>query len=486
MQFLLWIAQLVRVLEARIRRRYSMPGLSQYLGHGKNFVWRIIKTHKFGPRVGALFRLLVAAGDEAPTDVFHHAFEQVRGEAPPLLACNRRHDGMTPSAFLIAMAPRVLAIIDAGACDSQVWRSRLAKIRQIERLRFRDRSLAQVRLERAIRCGVRLLEKSAVQPKAALGDLAYALACLAAMHRAAGRLDDAIDALLLAYPLSKLADDPLAEGLWYQKAAYVMVSLGRCDRAYEWVQDANGHFTEAQAFAEQARSVVDRGLVLSHQRQSEEVCVVLRRALRILPAEDNEYRFAAHQILALNLTALGQHEQALEELELAAELANEIPSLLAYVHWGRARNLRLVGQTQESIAAYQATIDLLRRAAEAADVAEATFEFADLLLQENMRPELQELSAAMSGHFSTIESELEVREAIEDLLALVSLKKLTRATLEALRRRLPEQTDAAGKVKQPALPQPPGLNSAPISASGSVRELLFGGKVPLSGSSTAA
>ncbi len=169
-----WTALLVRAFVSRMQRRMSLNKLSVLAGHATAFLVKIL-SHIRGPRVGDLFEAQLKAGDELPGDLYHQAFERAVNDPLKILACNRRRQDLKPSPFLVAVAPRVLALIEAGPTCGDPWRSQLERIRRYERLRFRSRQASQDKLEWAVSVGIRLLERSPTKPTGALADLACAL-----------------------------------------------------------------------------------------------------------------------------------------------------------------------------------------------------------------------------------------------------------------------------------------------------------------------
>lgn len=477
-----WTARLAAVGEERIHRRISYARLSSLLERGKTYVLQMV-GHPRGPRIGDLLAAQERAGDELAPDVFHQAFE-TPGAADPLrqLACNRRRQGLPPSPFLISIAPRILGLAEAGVRPGGNWRSQRGKIQVWEKERFRERERSQGKLEWAVGLGVALLERSKARPAAAFGDLACALAGLAVACRIDGRLDDALDALLLAYPVAMLADDPRVEGIWYQKAGYLLVYLNRCDRAYEWILEASRRFSEAGARHEQAQTLVDIGFVLSSAGLAEEACKALRRALKILPASDCESRFAAHQILAGELVQCGRLAEAARELECAVLLSGDGKLQLASIHWARAKIFVRQRELDQARKTLDLALLLQMLHGSPMDVALIAFELAELLIGKNFRPELAALAAGVSTYIAHRPCDPSVRETIENFVALVTLKELSRPALAKLRARLSQALESVQGLTLTS-PQPPGRICHPISGSAKAAELLFGGAILSTGAS---
>jgi tetratricopeptide (TPR) repeat protein len=467
-----WTARLVAIFESRIERRITYAGLSKLFKRGKTFALKL-KAHLRGPRVGDVLRSLELAGDEKPQDFFHQAMETVPRDVVGILACNREHQGLDPSPFLVAMAPRLLALANEPG-EAGAWRSRLSTIRRFEKLRLADHPLATRKLEWLIGLGVKLLERHGSRPARALGDLACALASLAAVYRQSGRRDDALDALLLAHPLTVASDDPRAEGIWRQKGAFLLVDLDRCDRAQEFLEEAATLFLLANARSEVVEVMVDLGFVLSHAGRSEEANKWLRRVLPLVPPGDRESLFAVHQLLALQLERVGQSLEARDQLEIAEGLVEGDKLALASLQWSRARHSVKLGEAGKAVEAYRAALALYERHGSEADMAKLSFEFAGLLITENRRPELMDLTAGLSRWLDEAQRNQKVREAFEDLAALAVMKRVDIDALDELRRSLPSEEPRPAQKRQKA--QPWGGYSGPISGSSPIAELLFGGK----------
>lgn len=454
---------------ARILKRRHLADLSVEAGYEKSYLSQL-NSRPLSIRVGTALRLLELAGVEWPADVFLQAFRDTSVEPVRLLASNRCCEGLPPSPFLVDVAPRVLALLTPGPVRR--WRSQLSKIRKFELLRFSTLPLAQAKLESLVSVGLALCTK-APRPPAAYCDLACALASLAVVYRTAGRLDDALDTLMLAWPLAMAPDIAHGEGIWNQKAAYLAAYLNRTDLGFDFARKAAVHFIEAKADDDLARTLVDLGFLHSRAGQSKEACNQLRRALKVLPAADREYRLAAHQILAGQLVNLGCLVEAIQQLEEAEALITEGDLLLrASLSWGRARLHLAEGDGRRAAKAFSAAIPLLRKHGSPADSAEITLDYAEHLLKAKNRPELQALAAGCAPYFTTVACATQIREAMEDFVALVTMNQLVLESLVGLRAQLPQTSQP---IPRKRADQPPGGISQPLSGSELVAGLLFGG-----------
>ena len=235
---------------------------------------------------------------------------------------------------------------------------------------------------------------------------------------------------------------------------------------------------EAGATDDQARTVLDHGYLLSRQGRSQEACRQLRRALKLLPEDDRENRFAAHQILAGNLARLGDLNQALVELQAAEPLAGGQMLLIAALNQSRAKVCMAQGSPQGAYQAYQKALHIHRTHGSPLEVAEVSLEVAALLKGKKNRPELEALAAGGLRYVAAIDCDREAREIFEDLAALVALNRVTVDSLALLRARLaqPLHTSHPQKSTGPGEHYPLGGNSQPSSGSSLVSRLLFGGK----------
>lgn len=468
-----WTARLANVFGERIGLRTSESALSERMGQSRGFVNKV-KAHARGGRIADLLHSLEALGDEMPTDLLHQAFEQVPVDAVAVLSCSRqRQSGLKPNRFLERFGPRLRALIEQGPTPGN-WRSQGETLRAFEKLRFNDRELSRAKLEFFVGTAVSLLEKLGSRPQAAFADLACALGSLAAAHRVGGRRDDALDLLLLAHPLAILSDDPLAEGSWYQKAAFLLVDLGRCDRAYEFVQEAAMLFFVTSGAGRQAELQVDLAYVLCHAGRGSEALKVLKRVLPLVPTNDRETLLSAHQLRAIEFRKLGRYAEASEELGRAMALAVDGHLGSASLHWSKAKLAILMKDSETALQSFQEAIKLHLLHGNTADVAELTFDYAEFLLGENRRSELRALVDTISCWASEIKGSRRVREVLENFVALDELRKLDAASIIEVRKGLPRTTKAAPKYRRNK-PQPCGGKISPASSSSGDLIRPFGG-----------
>lgn len=458
-----WNQRLAKVFGKRIGRRSSLTAASEALGLPVGQMHRV-KVHKLGGRPMEMLGGLVAIGDENPPDLYHEALEEIPRNHVAILACSRENQGLEPSAFLVGLTLRLRDLVAAGREKSGSWRCQLVLIRCLESERLNDWKQAAVKLEWILGLLLFFVEKKGRRMPEAFADIACALIALAAAYRIGGRRDDANDILRMTRPLVDLAGFALVEGLWLQKSGYLLVDLNRCDRAYEFFQEAAVCFIAAGASREQAQTLVDLGYVLHHAGQSEAALSILQQALNLLPADEKAYIFAVHQIRSVELQKLGRLEEASAEIGWALGVAADFNLGRASLHWSRARLSSLRQNIADAICDYESALDLYRAHGGAADLAEVTLEFAELLATSRLREELLRLAEGTALWLGPARGSSKIRAALESFLALVRLKKLDAGAIAEIRKELPLKSKPAPSCRRRAA-QPPGGKAIPISGS---------------------
>jgi tetratricopeptide (TPR) repeat protein len=379
---------------------------------------------------------LETIGEAMPEEVIHTAISQL--DADPvqiLLAARERQKG--PSDFYFREAgPRLQALIEAGPTPHGEWPRRTGAINRLDKLRRRDRQQAKKKLQELISHALDRLEATGARPRQAFCDLASALCVLASLQRLAGRRNDAMDLLVVARPLSLLANDLVAEGDWLVRAAMLLVDLSRNARAHEFVLEATSQYALAGATTKLAQASVTRAYVLTHAKKHAKSRKILQQVLPKLEEDETEIRYFAHQILAKNLRELGELAEACEHLSLASSLTGDDTVARATCLWDRATLLGRLGDVSCAMKAYQEALPLLAKLTGAAELAELAMEYAKLLLKERRRPELQALSADLSGWIQELRGTKKLREVIEDFAALVKLNDLNEAAFRIILKKI--------------------------------------------------
>ena len=421
---------LILAWEDRLTRQGTLARTSESLGWNETF---LVKTKglKRGPRVLDLLESLQAVGDPLPSDVFHDAFPLLGVDHALKLACAREYQPLPPDRFLKEVGPRLERLAQQGPTGGR-WQSRRAKLAELDELRKCDRPLAKDRLQEMIAWALDRLEEKGERPKSALGDLSCALGVLAAIHRLAGHRDAAMDALLLAWPLSRQAGDPGVKGQWYQKAVYLLVDLKRYDRAYEFAHEALKFHVFARSLDGQASALLDIGFVQSHAKLHPEAFRTLQSALPLIPRSERSLVFGVHHLMAVQLGNTGDPVGALKHLEAAIQEAGEDQLALASAHWYRARLAVKIGEPRLAFESFEAAVPLYVKQAGAGELAEIALDYASLLLKENRRPELRALAADVSGWIHKLKSSRKLRDLIADFAALAALGQLDGSTMERL------------------------------------------------------
>lgn len=408
-----------------IRQLYSYSQASEALGRSPGFVSGLLSDK--GPDLTCEEAMLSLEnlGESMPEEVIHTAISRLDTDPVQiLLAARERQKG--PSDFYFREAgPRLQALIDAGPSPDGEWSKRSGTIDKLDKLRRRDRRRAKKKLQELISHALDRLEATGVRPPQAFGDLATALCVLAALQRLAGRRNDAMELLLVARPLSLLANDLVAEGEWYVKAAMLLVDLSRNARAYEFTMEASFLYSLAGATGKYAEAAVASAYVLTHAKNYAKSIKILERVLPLIPEDQTELRYFAHQTLGKNFRELGDLPEASKQLSAATGLTGDDLVARANCLWSQAKLLGRLGHVSGAISAYHQALPLIAKVTGAAELAELAMEYANLLIQEKRRPELQALAADLSGWIQELRGTKKLREVIEDFAALVQLNELS-------------------------------------------------------------
>lgn len=411
----------------RIKQVSTYTQASEKLGRSHGYVsgWLSGKGAEWSSEEAMLSLEMV--GEAMPEEVLHTATSQLDTDPVQiLLAARERQKGPTDFYFREA-GPRLQALIEAEPTPDGEWSKRTGTINRLDKLRRRDRQRAKKKLQELISHALDRLEATGVRPRQAYSDLANALCVLAALQRLAGRRNDAMDLLLVARPLSLLANDLVAEGEWFVKAAMLLVDLSRNARAYQFTLEASILYSLAGATTKQAEALVANAYVLTHARNYPKSIKILERVLPLIPEDQTELRYFAHQTLAKNFRELGNLPKACKQLSIATGLAGDDTVARANCLWSQAKLLGRLGHVSGAISAYHEALPLIAQVTGAAELAELAMEYAKMLIQERRRPELQALAADLSGWIQELRGTKKLREVIEDFAALVQLNELSEA-----------------------------------------------------------
>lgn len=366
-----------------------------------------------------------------PEELYHEAYFSESKDPSAILRYSRQNQKLKPDPLLTELKPPLANLAAAGPTPGE-WESVAEEIQDLDRLRRRDRKAAYQDL------GTLLLRTLGefdgdCRPQRAFCDVASALGVLAAIFRLSGRRDDAVDVLSLSWQLVDQAHDLLAEGDWYQKAAYLLLDLGRGVRAEEFILRAHLLYDCCGCEAKRLRSLVDHAYILTQQSKYAEALALLGPVIPRLPEGEIENRITAHQCMSVSYQALGQPHEACAQLDLAIALVGDDAMAKAYCLARRADLLARCGDPNAAIMTYRECLPFFAKFTSAAELAELAMEYASLLLQEGRRPELRELAADLSGWLEKLRSNLKLRDAIENFFALNRFDELDPDSLLEIR-----------------------------------------------------
>lgn len=448
------------VLAIRLKKFGSQRQICEAMGEGPCYLSGQDRN-ELGLREHDYVRLLATCKVRRPQEVFYEGTVELIVDPTEILEYAREHQKLEPDTFLEAMRPQLLRLESAKLKAGGVWQSREAEILALDRLRRRDRDRAKHRLQLLLISALDRLTRG-ILPVRGVFELCCIVLVLAALYRLAGRRDDAVDWLCLIWPLVRKTGNLLLYGLWYQKAAYLLVDLHYCARADDFILKAQDCFSLANANRERLRSLVDRAYVLTHWGHHQESKERLLRALPLLPHDDLEGRLSAHQTLGKNLQELGDLEGARKQLDAAIDLVGDDNLAHATCLWRRGRLLVTLGDIPAALASFAKALPMFAYLTSAGELAEMGMEYAGLLRQEKRRPEMLSLAADLAGWIEQLEGNLKLRDLIADFKALIEFNKLTTQKFEELllalkaTRTAPSASCTRKRSKPEARHQPPG------------------------------
>jgi tetratricopeptide (TPR) repeat protein len=416
----------------------TLTEAGQVIGHSVSYYSRLMTEEGGSLNWQQSTESLELMGHPLPLEVLFTSITEIDTDPALILLAAREQTKIAADLYFREARPRIEALIAAGPMPEGEWSSRAAKIKKLDKLRRRDRQAAKVKLQELINNALDRMEATGLRPRQAFVDLAAALGVLAALHRLAGRRNDAMDLLLVARPLSLLANDLVAEGEWFLKASFLLVDLGRNVRAIQFLLEAGALFFLGGAPARVAATLVARGYVLTHAGLHEASRKILEPVLPLLPQSDIEGRLSVHQTLARNFRELGNLSKACEHLAAAIELVGTDLLARASCLWSRAILLTRLGESSKALASFKEALPLLATLTGAAELAELSMEYAKLLLREQRRPELRALAADLSGWIQELRGNRKLRDIVDDFMAMIDLKKLNQESILELVARIQE------------------------------------------------
>jgi tetratricopeptide (TPR) repeat protein len=434
----------------QVDKHGSMASGSRLLGEDDGFL-SCQKNHPRGLRAQDAVSSLTVMGVPMAEELFHQAYFSEPKDPSGILRYSRENQKLKPDPLLVELTPLLKELAAAGPTPEGEWESLSHEIRDLDLLRRRDRQKAYQGLGKVL---LRALGKlrGEHRPSQAFSDLTGTLGILAAIYRLSGRRDDAVDVLVLAWKLARRVNDAKIAADWHQKAAYLLVDLGRSVRAEEFITRAHLVYDYCGCENERLRTLVDHAYILTQRKAYAEALVLLGPAIERLPPSDIEGRIAAHQCMAVSHQALDQLHEACAHLDQAIVLIGDDELARAYCLARRADLLASCGDRDKAIETYRECLPLFARLTSAVELAELAMECAVLLLVEGRRPELKELAADLSGWLTKLRSNLKLRAAIENFQALVGLDELhveelkeIRGQISALKERY-RQKSLAGRI----------------------------------------
>lgn len=378
---------------------------------------------------------LKVMGVPMPEELYHEAYFSEPKDPSAILRYSRENQKLKPDPLLTELTPLLADLAAAGPTPEGEWESLSDEIRALDQLRRRDRQKAYQGLGGVLLRALGKLRGEA-RPSQAFSDLSSALGTLAAIFRLAGRRDDAVDVLSLAWQLAFLGDDAKVVAEWHQKAAYLLVDLQRGARAEEFIARAHLLYDYCGCENERLRTLVDHAYVLTQRFEYAQALTLLGPAIERLPPGDIEGRIAAHQCMAVSYQAQGRLHEACAHLDRAIVLIGDDELARAYCLARRADLLASCGDPNGAIETYRVCLPLFASLTSAVELAELAMEYAVLLLAEGRRPELRQLAADLSGWLTKLRSNLKLRAAIENFHALTGLDDLDVEALKEIRRQI--------------------------------------------------
>lgn len=438
------------VYSGRLDQLGSANLASERMGRERNYLNGQLNDH--GIRVRDALSGLEVLGDPMPEETFYTAFQKLDKDPAVYLEAAREPQPMAPDLFVREIAPRLAALVAAGASPGGEWQSRARKIEKLDKLRRRNRQLARERLHQMIYGMVERMENKDERPRKALGELSSALGILAALKRCAGCRADALDLLLAARPLSLQAKDSEIAADWFMRAAMLLVDLNRDVRAHHFLLEAGSLYFLAGSTAKQAEVVVARAYVLTHANHHSESRHLLGLVLPLLGEHQGETRLVAHQTLAKNLRECGEVVEACKHLSIAIEMAGDDPWSLASCLWSKGKLLARLGDTSAALISFEEALPLVAKVTGAGELAELGMEYAKLLWTEGRWPELRALAADLATWIQPLRGTKKLQDIIEDFTALILVNDLTEESFCEILRRI--QAFKAASAPYTEIPSP--------------------------------
>lgn len=410
----------------RLKRLGSLAETSRRMGEKDGYLSGQ-RENPQGMRVQDAFVSLEIVGNPMPEELVHEAYFSEPKDPAGILLYSRPYQGLKPDSLLIRIAPRLEALAAADPVAHGDWRSVRNKIREIDRLRRRDRQAAYKKVRYLLNTAINKLT-GAARPATAWVQLCSALGVLAAIYRLAGKLDDAVDLLALTQSLVRKTRDARAKAEWYQKAAFLLVDLGRHARAEEFVMQAHKFFDLSGSSMDRLGALVDLAYVFTHAQRHQESLDLLELVLPQLNEQDRDSRIAAHQICGKNLQEMGNYVAAGEHFDRALALTDEKEMARAYCLSMKVHFLLASGELSLALTTYPEYLDRFARFGGLNTVIKSTLEYLYWLRKKGpwveSRQELEVLTIRLRGWMGYLNAEYRLRAAAESLRALIEFGRL--------------------------------------------------------------
>ncbi len=453
-----------KAYDAELGQYGSYRQASLLMGRPETYLRGQLRRGEMGVRCA--LRGLEVMGAPMPEEVFHTAFCRLDTDPVRILEAARERQAMEPDVYFRGLAPRLKKLAEAGAtaAGGQLY-SRAGKIAHLDKLRRSDRHQAKAKLQRLISGLVERMESTGERPPQSFGELAWALGVLAVIQRYAGRRGDAVDILVLAWPLGLLADQRMTEGDWFLRAAFLLVDLNREARAYQFLHEASGKYLLAGSIEKQLMATVTRAYVLTDSGRHAASRTLLLQVLPLLAEDQVEARRFAHETLAKNLQEMGSLSEASWHLSKTISLLGEDLLARGSCLWRQAKLLIALGDTPAALACFAEALPICAKLTGAAELAEMAMDYAKVLVKERRWPELRTLAANLSNWILPLHGTRKLRHVVDDFIALVELNRLGGEDLAEMLLRIQGSKSVAKPTKElPPSDQPQGGNWSPISA----------------------
>jgi tetratricopeptide (TPR) repeat protein len=251
-----------------------------------------------------------------------------------------------------------------------------------------------------------------------LVDCARLLLVWGAVQRAHGALDDAVDALALAYRFGVAAGDTAVLGLFFHDSARLLSDLGQPGLSLRFAQAAARHFQlqRDRRLLPMALFQCSRAYLQLGQRRDARIHALA--ALRLAGRDDWRIRPVAWIQLASLAKARGDFRRAFGLLERAKKNCRS-EELKASIHGRQAVFLALLGHTKKAARAFDHAMRYLDRRGRYQEIAAYAAELAEALILKGRFAAALELVRTVTPRFERLSRESPAPALWLDLCALI-------------------------------------------------------------------